>query len=453
MPSPLNVPITPPRVSFIDERTGNVSREWYMFFLSLFQLTGGSNVSLGDVQKGPPPVTVDDLTHNIDKIKDRLEPSQDGLLAQIAELEKQVQDIQAQLSGCCDSSEIQKEIDGFHMEPARGVAQPVDDFTIQPQPELGTMSSVQQDNVRFLGFSLDPSPAVAYDPGVMAWGSIDQTLHLGHPGSVVQQVGQNMYLFAVNNTGSTISKGTAVGFAGVNGLKRIEIAPYLADGSTNSLLFIGVTAQDFPDGGTGKVTVFGRVENIDTSAFSLGDLLWADPINAGGLTATKPTAPDNVISVAAVLEDDASTGQIFVRPTIEQQKFYGEFTKTTDQTPAAINTAYALTFDNTEISNGVVIGVTTSQIIVPESGLYQFDVTIQTTSGNSSDKDVWVWFRKNGTNVSNTARLVTTNVNGGYIPVTLIAADNTAITIDNVASTAFAPAAPAVTLEVTQIQQ
>ena len=302
----------------------------------------------------------------------------------------------------------------------------------------------------------------------LAWDNTDGTLNLGHSGGVVQQVGQNMYLFAINNTGSTINKGTAVGFAGVNGLERIEIAPYLADGSTNSLYFIGVTAQDFPDGGTGRVTVFGRVENIDTSAFSLGDLLWADPINAGGLTATKPTAPNNVISVAAVLEDDASTGQIFVRPTIDQQKFYGEFTKTTDQTPAAINTAYALTFDNTEISNGVVIGGTTSQIIVPESGLYQFDVTIQITSGNSSDKDVWVWLRKNGTNVPNTARLVTINVNGGYIPVTLInffslaasdyievmfAADDTAITIDNVASTAFAPAAPAVTLAVTQIQQ
>ena len=38
----LNVPITPPRVPVIDPRTGNVSREWYQFFLSLYTITGSA---------------------------------------------------------------------------------------------------------------------------------------------------------------------------------------------------------------------------------------------------------------------------------------------------------------------------------------------------------------------------------------------------------------------------
>lgn len=48
--------ITPPRVAFLDPRTGAVSREWYLFFLSLYDLTGGgtSTVSLEDIQLGPP---------------------------------------------------------------------------------------------------------------------------------------------------------------------------------------------------------------------------------------------------------------------------------------------------------------------------------------------------------------------------------------------------------------
>jgi hypothetical protein len=47
--------ITPPRVDFLDPRTGKVSREWYMFFLSLFKLTGGggNNITLEDLQLGP----------------------------------------------------------------------------------------------------------------------------------------------------------------------------------------------------------------------------------------------------------------------------------------------------------------------------------------------------------------------------------------------------------------
>jgi len=94
MPNPINVPITPPRVSFIDPRTNAVSREWYMFFLSLYQLTGGSNVSLDDVQKEPPTLTVDEINNAVSKATDNLSPSQDGLLAQIAELQKQVQTLQ-----------------------------------------------------------------------------------------------------------------------------------------------------------------------------------------------------------------------------------------------------------------------------------------------------------------------------------------------------------------------
>lgn len=34
-------PITPPRVAVVDPRTGLISREWYMFFLSLFRTTEG----------------------------------------------------------------------------------------------------------------------------------------------------------------------------------------------------------------------------------------------------------------------------------------------------------------------------------------------------------------------------------------------------------------------------
>jgi len=41
MASPTNITnITPPRVPFLDERTGIVSREWYRFLLNMFTITG-----------------------------------------------------------------------------------------------------------------------------------------------------------------------------------------------------------------------------------------------------------------------------------------------------------------------------------------------------------------------------------------------------------------------------
>lgn len=272
-----------------------------------------------------------------------------------------------------------------------------------------------------------------------------------------------------NSTGSTIPIGTVVGFAGVGANNYISVAPYLADGSSPSLYILGVMAETLPDSGAnGLCCVWGNVSGFDTSAFNAGDVLYASPTTAGAFTNVKPTAPQNVIPTAAVLISDATNGVVFVRPTIEQQKFYGIFTKTTDQSPAAINTEYLLTFDNTQVANGVAIGSPASRIVVPESGLYQFDATVQLTSSSSSAKNIWVWFKKNGVSVAGTSRLVTSDINNGYVPMALseffslqandyvemaFASDSTAVTVDNVAATAFAPSAPAVTLAVTQIQQ
>lgn len=50
----INTNITPPRVPLTDSRTGLISREWYMFFLSLFTKVGGSTISLDDMQLVPP---------------------------------------------------------------------------------------------------------------------------------------------------------------------------------------------------------------------------------------------------------------------------------------------------------------------------------------------------------------------------------------------------------------
>ena len=118
MPNPSRVPITQPRVPFLNPETGFVSMPWYLFLLSLSQLTGGSEVSLGDLQKGPPSLTVDEVNSIIDKAAGDLTPSQDGLLAQIAELQKQVNDLSQQPVGLRDQiAELQKQIEALQMQP------------------------------------------------------------------------------------------------------------------------------------------------------------------------------------------------------------------------------------------------------------------------------------------------------------------------------------------------
>lgn len=311
--------------------------------------------------------------------------------------------------------------------------------------------------------------------GSLSWNEADATLDLGMEYGVVQQIGLETYARVQNNTGVTIPNGTVVGFSGVGAGNELAVTPYLADGSTPSLYILGVLTHDLPDTGeVGYCTTWGHVRTLNTTGSSVGetwavgDILYASPSTAGKFTKVKPTAPDNVVPLAAVLKVSATIGEIFVRPTIEQQFYYGQFSKTTDVSPAAANTAYAVTFDNTEITNGVSIGSPASRIVVTQSGLYNFSANFQIQSGSSSAKTVWFWFRKNGTDVVRSAYLLTSNINNGYLASSrddffslnagdyiefMWAADDTNVTLKAAASTAFAPAGPSCILSVTQVQQ
>jgi hypothetical protein len=78
---------------------------------------------------------------------------------------------------------------------------------------------------------------------------------------------------------------------------------------------------------------------------------------------------------------------------------YGSFYDTTTQAATVINTATAITFNTTDLSNGVYIGSPTSRIVVDSEGIYNFDTSFQLdkTAGGTAIFDFW--FRLNGVDV------------------------------------------------------
>jgi hypothetical protein len=303
--------------------------------------------------------------------------------------------------------------------------------------------------------------------GAIRWNSSDGTLDIGD-GTNIQQVGLETWVKVYNDTASTIANGSVVGFSGTGPEDSLKVTPYLADGSSPTLYILGVLTQEIPPAAWGKATVWGYVRDIDTSAFGIGDILYASPSTAGAFTNIKPTAPQNVIPVAAVAEVGATTGRVFVRPTIEQQKSYGVFTKTTTATLGTANTATAISFDLTTISNGITIGTPTSRFEIGRSGLYRLSFSAQLNSSSGSQKTVYFWIRKNGVDISQSSVIVTVNLNNGYTPVTrndilsldsgdyveyYWAGDSTALSLVPVAATAFSPSSPAAVVEFSQVQQ
>ena len=78
---------------------------------------------------------------------------------------------------------------------------------------------------------------------------------------------------------------------------------------------------------------------------------------------------------------------------------YGAFSRNTQQTAAVINTAYAVAFDTTDLSNTVSL-VSTTQITAKYAGIYNFQFSVQLENTANASSDVTFWLKKNGTNIS-----------------------------------------------------
>lgn len=122
---------------------------------------------------------------------------------------------------------------------------------------------------------------------------------------------QTVVLPVKNNTGATIPKGSAVYVSGAAGaIALISLAD--ADAEVTSSKTIGLTKTDIANAATGLVVIEGRLNNIDTSAFVAGDLLYLSAGTAGTLTTIRPSAPNHAVFIGYVIKVDASTGIISV---------------------------------------------------------------------------------------------------------------------------------------------
>lgn len=77
---------------------------------------------------------------------------------------------------------------------------------------------------------------------------------------------------------------------------------------------------------------------------------------------------------------------------------YGAFQSLVDQTIASTTTAYAMTLDTTDFTNGVYLS-NSSRMNVRNAGIYNLQWSGQFENTDTADHDVYVWLRKNGTDL------------------------------------------------------
>jgi hypothetical protein len=116
-----------------------------------------------------------------------------------------------------------------------------------------------------------------------------------------------------NESGGTITAGMAVyvsGFSVGQALPLVQLADATFPlGVTEPV--VGIAFESIANNASGGIISFGAVSNIDTSAFSAGDVLFMST-TPGVLTNVKPTGNAAVQRVAQVLRSHATLGRITV---------------------------------------------------------------------------------------------------------------------------------------------
>lgn len=208
---------------------------------------------------------------------------------------------------------------------------PSGDITAQDVQDVITALAERTDGTNPLtGIRFNLNPVVPpHTPGHMHWNAADRTLDLmSEISGVTLQVGQEQWVAVRNNSGATILNGRPVRLTGATG-NRPTVGP---DNGVGQL--IGLATHDIPNNSDGKVTSFGVVRQLNTSAFADGQEVFAT--STGTLTASLTSS-----RIGHVLLSHVSNGTILCQPD-RRTHGYG----TTAQRPTTVINGF-MHFDTT----------------------------------------------------------------------------------------------------------
>lgn len=176
--------------------------------------------------------------------------------------------------------------------------------------------------VNTLQYNTSYSKTGAEPTGTTYWNNDEKSIDSVLVDGTILQNGQEVLYRVKNQTGTTLTDGTAVRFDGAIGNSGIfKVAPMLGNNQYPSDYFMGLVTHDILDGADGYVTHFGKVRGLDLRPSGIangetwvdGDILYLSSTSVGKLTKIEPVAPNNKIMVAGVITS-GNNGTLFVRP-------------------------------------------------------------------------------------------------------------------------------------------
>ena len=129
--------------------------------------------------------------------------------------------------------------------------------------------------------------------------------------SVVGGGATNLVAQVRNETGATLTKGTVVYISGASGNKAL-VSKARADVEATSASTFGIVNANISNNSNGYVTVRGILTGLVTNSYTDGDTVYLSPTTAGTFTATKPSAPDQLVTIGVITRSHINLGEIEV---------------------------------------------------------------------------------------------------------------------------------------------
>lgn len=167
-------------------------------------------------------------------------------------------------------------------------------------------------DIGYIAFDVAVSPEPS-SIGNMWWSSDFETPYIQLDAGFKMRVGQDHVIRCKADTGVNIVTGDVVKFVDATGDTPIV---GLADGSSDEpYTLVGIAVEDIASEEFGFVMQFGGVMmNTADPGWTLGQLLYVDPLNPGKLTNSIPSPPNWTFPIAAVTRvGSGSSGRILVR--------------------------------------------------------------------------------------------------------------------------------------------
>ena len=138
----------------------------------------------------------------------------------------------------------------------------------------------------------------AYSEGRMFYDNVKKAVsYYNDEADVIVNISQELLIRVYNNTGSTISNGSAVYPTGTfNNMPTIGLANAH---DKDKCRLVGIVTHDILNNSTGYVTKFGEVGGIDTSIFGVGSILYLSNLD-GQITDVKPTGSSFITQIGVV---------------------------------------------------------------------------------------------------------------------------------------------------------